>query len=122
MPFTLAWHDTDVLNGAAFWRFAYSIDFLQALCAAKRLRAKLPKHVRENLDRLLCTCCPGFVQPREMHETAKVRRERKNANLSPSPNPNRNTLAVPQVYNPSLNPTPIAPTLTVTPSTGAEGA
>ena len=49
----------------------------QALCAAKRLRAKLPKHVRENLDRMLCTCCPSFVQPRSMHETAKERRERK---------------------------------------------
>ena len=121
MPFTLAWHDTDVLNGAAFWRFAYLIDFLQALCAAKRLRAKLPKHVRENLDRILCTCCPAIVQPREMHETAKVRRERKN------PNRNRNlTITLtpwPSLHNPSPhNPNPVAPTLALTPSKGAEGA
>ena len=77
VPFQLAWHATDVLDTAAFWRFNYCIDFLQLTCAARRLRAKLPKHVRENLDRMLCTCCPSFVQPRSMHETAKERRERK---------------------------------------------
>jgi hypothetical protein len=31
VPFQLAWHATDMLNNAAFWRFNYSIDFLQAL-------------------------------------------------------------------------------------------
>ena len=31
VPFQLAWHATDMLNNGAFWRFNYSIDFLQAL-------------------------------------------------------------------------------------------
>lgn len=33
-------------------------------------------------DRTLCTCCPGFLQPKTMHtETAKQRREKRKAQL-----------------------------------------
>ena len=43
VPFQLAWHATDMLNNAAFWRFNYSIDFLQALLLTDSLTRSLAR-------------------------------------------------------------------------------
>lgn len=80
VPFQLAY--TLEANFGSLWLANYFVDGIQVVCSFYRLRMKLPVNLRDLVDRAMCTCCPGFLQPKSMHtETAKQRREKRKANM-----------------------------------------